>query len=254
MFRAVPIVILLFAFAGLAWPGSEMNHPLRAPRSAKVGQTAAPGKWAPAVVQVTGSPVAVTAPEFPPVDPSSGFLGLVFEQTRTVATAQPPIVIDQAGTLVQIPNQYSIGLPSPEVMPADFYTIFTFVNPTDLSVPVDVGIGFRAALGTDIAWQVMLRSNSRWYLLHPGPQPIASGSAPSFDPAPGASNTIELIVQAENGFVAVNGVVLAQLDLSMIQEPGSVYLGTGFIREDIEVDREVSYHDWYIYPLGRTSG
>lgn len=209
-----------------------------------------PGVQAPATVLPAASPVAADAPVLPPVDPASGFLGVVFEQARTVATARSPLTVDQSGTFVQIQDQYNVELPSPEVVIADFYTIATFVNPTDLSIPADVGVGFRADFDKGIEWQIMLRSNGRWYLLQPGPQPIASGSAESFDTAPGASNTIEVTAQGGHGLIVVNGVVLGQLDLSMLVEPGNIYLGTGFIRADTKPGREVSYRDWWIYPLG----
>lgn len=249
MVRAFFIVVSLLALVASALAGPTTLLAQEA-NSANNGHLAfAPAAATPAADLPAASPVAATAPVLPEVDPSSGALGLVFQQTRIIATALPPVAIDQSGSFVQIQDQYNVGMPSPEVNLADFYTIATFVNPSDLSTPVDVGIGFRADMETEIAWQVMLRSNGRWYQLQPGPQPIASGDAPSFDPAPGASNTIELIVQGENGFLAVNGLVLAQLDLSLILDAGSVYLGTGFIRADTVPDREVFYHDWWIYPL-----
>lgn len=102
-------------------------------------------------------PVAATVPVLPEVDPSSGALGLVFQQTRVIATSLPPIASGLSGTFVQIQDQYNVGMPSPEVTLADFYTIATFVNPSDLSTPADVGIGFRADMETEIGWQVMLR-------------------------------------------------------------------------------------------------
>lgn len=237
MLRTFCIVVLLFALVGpaLARPGAVLAQE-------KDGATPAAGLPA-------ASAVVADAPVLPEVHPDSGVLGMVFQQTRVIATALPPIASGLAGTFVQIQDKYNVGLPSPEVKITDFYTIATFVNPSDLSTPADVGIGFRANLETEIGWQLMLRSNGRWYLLQPGPQPIVSGSAPSFDTAPGASNTIELIARGENGFVAVNGVVLEQLDLSLILDVGNIYLGTGFIRTDTVPDREVSYRDWWIFPL-----
>lgn len=249
MVRTFFVVVSLFALAGSALAGPTTVLAQEAV-SANNGHLAfSPDAATPAADLPAASPVAATVPVLPEVDPSSGVLGLVFQQTRIIATSLPPVASDLSGTFVQIQDKYNVGMPSPEVKLADFYTIATFVNPSDLSTPADVGIGFRADMDTEIGWQVMLRSNGRWYQLQPGPQPIASGSAPSFDTAPGASNTIELIVQGENGFLAVNGLVLAQLDLSLIPDAGSIYLGTGFIRVDTVPDRELSYHDWWIFPL-----
>lgn len=243
MLRTFSIVVLLLVLVGsaLAGPAAVLAQEKD---SAENGNGATP-----VADLVAASPVVADAPMLPEVHPDSGVLGFVFQQTRVIATALPPIATGLSGTFVQIQDKYNVGLPSPDANVADFYTIATFVNPSDLSTPADVGIGFRANLETEIGWQLMLRSNGRWYLLQPGPQPIASGSAPSFDTAPGASNTIELIAQGENGFVAVNGVVLEQLDLSLIPDAGSIYLGTGFIRTDTVPDREVFYRDWWIYPL-----
>ncbi len=247
--RAFSIVVLLVAVVGSAFPESgrvlALGEVDADTRHFALGSDAA----TPVADLPVATPVVTNAPVLPEVHPDSGVLGFVFQQTRVIATALPPIARGLSGTFVQVQDQYNVGLPSPEVNIADFYTIATFTNPSDLSTPADVGIGFRANMDSEIGWQLMLRSNGRWYLLQPGPQPIASGSAPSFDTAPGASNTIELIAQGENGFVTVNGVVLEQLDLSLILDSGSIYLGTGFLRTDTEPDREVSYSDWWIYPL-----
>jgi hypothetical protein len=55
-------------------------------------------------------------------------------------------------------------------------------------------------------------------------------------------------VQGSAGFVAINGVVLRQLDLSGIRDRGDVFIGTGFLTGDTVPDRQVPYQNWWVYP------
>ncbi len=174
-------------------------------------------------------------------------LAAVFERTRSVALGQTPLVSGKSGTLSQ--QQDIVVRANADASVADFYAIATFVNPTDLSVPSDIGLGFRVQGSTDPGYRFIVASTGEWYLISPTEIAIASGTAPSFDTAPGASNTLEILAQGAAGLVAVNGTVLPQVDLSALMTAGDVYAGTGFLTGNTVAGRAVPYSDWWVYPL-----
>lgn len=194
----------------------------------------------------TAVPTAVSGPAIPPIQ-ASGVLGPVFERERSAALAHPPFGDLLWGDLIQADNQY-VWATSGHVA-ADFYTIVTFVNPADLSTPSDVGIGFRDASGPESGFRFILTSNGEWYIEQAGQLPYDSGIAQGFDPSPGASNVVELIAHGATGLVAVNGVVLKQIDLSAVNSRAEVYIGSGFLSGNTVPNRVVRYLDWWVYPI-----
>ena len=66
--------------------------------------------------------------------------------------------------------------------------------------------------------------------------------------APGAVNTIEILVQGSTGTVAINGVLLPQFDLSTVATRGDIYLGAGFFTGDTVAGRQIPYEQWWVYP------
>jgi hypothetical protein len=111
-----------------------------------------------------------------------------------------------------------------------------------------VGIGFRDDQDSEGGLRLEISSDGSWYLQQPGQDAIASGSATGFDATAGASNVIELLVQGATGIAAINGVLLPQLDLSLVANRGDVYIGTGFFQGDTVAGRVISYREWWIYP------
>ena len=131
---------------------------------------------------------------------------------------------------------------------ADFYALVSFTNPTDVATPFDVGIGFRAAPGSESGLRFVVMSTGAWYLLVPGGATLDSGTVTNFDAAPGATNTIEVLAQGAVGMIAVNGVVIKQVDLSSVVAPGDVYIGAGFFQGDTVAGRQVPYADFWVFP------
>ena len=170
-----------------------------------------------------------------------------FERTRGAAMGQAPLVSGKSGTLSQ--QQDIVVRANADAGVADFYAIATFVNPTDLSVPSDIGLGFRVQGSTDPGFRFVVTSSGEWYLISPTEDAIASGTAASFDAAPGASNIIEVLAQGSTGLVAVNGTVLQQVDLSALGAAGDLYTGTGFLTGNTMAGRVVPYSEWWIFPL-----
>ncbi len=231
------------------------------PTTAALPTVAAPTLTAPTVAPPTVAPppldptvaapqptAATTAgaPNLPPIQ-SSDVQSIIFDRTRTAAIANQPLVAGTAGVFTQEDAVYAWI--SGGVSVGDFYALVTFTNPTDVATPFDVGIGFRAAAGPDSGLRFVIMSTGAWYLFVPNGAQIASGTASSFNAAPGATNTIEVLAQGGVGMIAVNGVVLQQVDLSSAVAPGDVYIGTGFFQGDTVVGRQIPYANFWVFPL-----
>jgi hypothetical protein len=186
-----------------------------------------------------------TAPNLPPMQ-SADVQSVIFDRGRTAAIANQPLASGLSGAFTQEAAAYSYF--SPGVSAGDFYALATFTNPTDVATPFDVGMGFRAAAGTDSGLRFVVMSTGDWYLLAPGGATVASGAATNFDAAPGATNTVEVLAQGGVGMIAINGVVLQQVDLSSATAPGDVYIGTGFFQGDTVAGRQVPYSEFWVFP------
>jgi hypothetical protein len=191
------------------------------------------------------APATSAGPVLPPTAGSSG-VELVFDQIRKAAVGHPALVAGLAGSFTQEADVYAYA--GADVSLGDLYAIVTFVNPADVSAPFDVGIGFRDDRDSEGGLRLVITSDGTWYLQQPGQDAIASGTATGFDATAGAPNVIELLVQGATGFVAINGVLLPQLDLSSVNARGDVYIGTGFFQGDTVAGRVIPYREWWIYP------
>jgi hypothetical protein len=172
---------------------------------------------------------------------------VIFDRGRTAAIVNQPLVGGDFGVFTQEANAYSFS--SPGISAGDFYALVSFTNPTDVATPSDVAIGFRAAAGSDSGVRFVVMSTGAWYLLVPNGATIASGTATNFDAAPGAVNTLEVLAQGGVGMIAINGMVLQQVDLSSASAPGDVYIGTGFFQGDTVAGRQVAYADFWVFPI-----
>lgn len=199
----------------------------------------------PTAVALPAATVAAS-PVLPPIQGTS-VIGDVFEAARTAALGTTPSIGGRFGTFSQTNDLFDWDTSAVSVQ--NFCTIVTFDNPTDYSTPSDVGIGFRASNGNTTGYRIIVRSDGSWYFELAGQQPVSQGTAAGFDQLPGVSNTIELLVQGGTAILAINGVVQAPVDVSAIQTPGDVYVGTGFLGGDTVAGRRVPYRDWWIYPL-----
>lgn len=198
-----------------------------------------------AALPTTASTTSV-APNLPPMQ-ASDMQSVIFDRARSAAIANQPLIVGESGVFFQEANAYSYSASG--ISAGDFYALATFTNPTDVATPFDVGIGFRAAAGTDSGLRLVIMSTGAWYLIVPGGAAIDSGTLTNFDAAPGATNTIEMLAQGGSGMIAVNGMVIKQVDLSSASAAGDVYIGTGFFQGDTVAGREVPYAEFWVFPL-----
>jgi hypothetical protein len=144
-----------------------------------------------------------------------------------------------ADALVQ--QQGSLTLWGSETTSAPFSATVTVVNPTEQTeTPWEVGFAFAWSPGRD-AQNVYLDSEGFW---HFGGQ--RAGFVPTFDTAPGAANTLDLVVEGDAALFGVNGAFVASLDLPT--PPGSgAMLGTGFSSDHVVEGREIDFRDFTVW-------
>jgi hypothetical protein len=133
---------------------------------------------------------------------------------------------------------------------ADFAATATFISPLDISVPWDVGFAFRR--DGNVVQQLVLDSQGIW---HDSPYPIGteeSGFVVAFDTSPGASNTIELLVEDNRGVFGVNGVFVAGFDLPD-GVAADVEVGTGFFVGSVVDGRAIRYEDFEVWPIAQSA-
>ena len=127
---------------------------------------------------------------------------------------------------------------SPEtVLYADFVLEVTFINPYTTSTGYwDVGVLFRD-LGANDEYRLIISSEKEWELNnHTGSSDgnkIASGTVPNLDTSEGGSNRLLLVCNGSRGVFYLNGIAIAELDLSARTEGGDIYAGTGFFNKGI---------------------
>jgi hypothetical protein len=127
-----------------------------------------------------------------------------------------------------------------------FWASATFTNPTDGSpVPWDYGFGFHEAADRGAVQQVFLVSPGAWYYASYPSGVLESGSAPSFNPSPGAANTLDLFVAGGTASLCVNGQFVATMPLPPAI-PSDVYVATGLLNQTMVDGRVIGYRDFAV--------
>ncbi|HET9662074.1 MAG TPA: hypothetical protein VFP05_17240 [Thermomicrobiales bacterium] len=201
-------------------------------------------------VQPTQAPVQPTqAPALPSVTASAGgdaLLTQVFEQERSVAMASSPIASLPPGTLQQ--QTAGISFEPAGVSLANVYVTATFDNPADLSTSFDIALGFRD-LNNDTEFRFVVSSDGGWALSIGTGAPVVQGTATNFDASAGGSNTLEIVAQGAIGLLAIDGVVVQQVDLSGNLSAGDVYVASGMYDTYTVEGRQIPYSSFAVYQL-----
>jgi hypothetical protein len=133
------------------------------------------------------------------------------------------------------------------VTATDFSATATFFNPTTATnVPWEFGLAFHETPDQQAIQQILLVSTGTWYYAS-WPNPTSgSGSAPWFDAAPGAANTLDLVVSGGTAQVCLNGEFLTTVALPPAVA-SDVYIVTGFVTDDIVDGRVIGYEDFEVW-------
>jgi hypothetical protein len=215
--------------------GSSDTTPVTEPTQAPAQPTLPPAQ----PTQAPAQPTTAAAP----VDP---MLTQVFNQERTTAMTSAPLFTSASGVLPQ--TAAAITYAAAGVSVADFYATATFVNPTDLSVPFDVAIGFRD-VNTNTEFRFVVLSSGDWALAVGTATPLIQGSIANFNGTPGASNTLEIVARGATGLLVVNGVVVQQVDLSSNLSAGDVFVASGLYASTTVEGRQVPYSNFQVYQI-----
>jgi hypothetical protein len=79
--------------------------------------------------------------------------------------------------------------------------------------------------------------------------PILQGTVTNVDATPGASTTLEVIAHGATGMLAIDGVVVQQVDLSANLNAGDVYVASGMYDTYTVEGRQVGYSGVFVYSL-----
>ena len=124
----------------------------------------------------------------------------------------------------------------------------TFTNPGDLSTPYDVGFGFRHVEGNN-QLRLVISTNDEWFLGIGDQAAYQTGKAYGMQSEPGEQNTIEVVADGNTGYLAINGTVVAILDLSPSSNAGDVWVAAGLNVPDIVTGRTSTVTDFQIWAL-----
>jgi hypothetical protein len=169
-----------------------------------------------------------------------------FEELRDQALAGESLYGPVTGDLVE-----GVGVVQgiyPEIVTANSYFRATFTNPDDLSTPYDVGFGFRHVEGNN-QLRLILNSNDEWFLGIGDEPAYQTGKANGLQSEPGEQNTIEVVADGNTGYLAINGTVVAILDLSPSSAAGDVWVAAGLNVPDIVAGRTSVVTDFQIWAL-----
>ena len=131
----------------------------------------------------------------------------------------------------------------------NFVAHAVFTNPEDGSVAWDYGFQFRTT-GENEDLRIFIVSDGTWNLSVGTEPPEQSAITPAIDTAPGATNTLDLIVEEYQAIFGINGeyvgvVALPDLDVSS----GNVFASTGFFSDLVVPGRVIELRDFAVYQV-----
>ncbi|MCA9860702.1 MAG: hypothetical protein KC438_13320, partial [Thermomicrobiales bacterium] len=101
--------------------------------------------------------------------------------------------------------------------------LFDFVATATFTVPdADWSAGYAFRQVDGLGGILLISSNGAWLLTNGTEQVRAAGIVESLNTEPGETNTIELIALADTGYLTVNDEFVAQLDLSLWTDAGTL--------------------------------
>ena len=213
----------------------------------------------------------------PGADPAHTNLSLFFTgeglDTYLAATFLPPSVISEedaarfaaalaarddasrlagpfAGRLVQREG-VRVRLPA-GITTADFSATVTFTNPTQQpETPWDIGFAFQQSFGRHPVHAISVFSDGGRFYTDASSGLRVSFPRTAFDARPGATNTLDLVVEGATALFGINGEIVNRIDPAP-QAPADVFITTGISPEDIVEGRAIAYSDFAVWGLPGT--
>lgn len=132
---------------------------------------------------------------------------------------------------------------------ADFIAHAEFGNPykATSSAGFDFGILFR--LGQSPHLRVIVTSDGSWYLTPGAEKSIANGSVTNVDASASGSNSIDLVVVGNDGYLGVNDQFVTKLDLSSVTGKGDIAVGTAFFATNFKAGATTTYDNFTVWSV-----
>jgi len=111
----------------------------------------------------------------------------------------------------------------------------------------DFGVLFR--LGQATAFRVIVTSDGHWYLTPGSKASLASGSIAGLDVSAKGTNTMDLVVVGDTGYLGVNDAFVTELDLSSSSGKGDVAVGTAFYGANFKNGASTPYQNFTIWSV-----
>jgi hypothetical protein len=195
--------------------------------------------------------VATPVPSTTSPSTSSLLDGAGFASITKLAMSSPPVGGPADGELVQRVGSASVAGAGVDL--EDFVAEVSFVNPGSADQAWDVGIAFREQPNGD-HYRLTIASDGAWQYQIGTQAPISGGMLPVVNFAPGAENTIRLLVDGSNAAFAVNGFFVATLDASELSGASDVWVGSGFRRANVTPGAVTGYRDFEVWELPSAVG
>jgi hypothetical protein len=169
-----------------------------------------------------------------------------FERLRDTALQTGSIFGPADGTLIE--GVGSVQGVFPGVSVADFYLSAVFTNPSDTSIQFDYGFGFRHTQGNN-QLRLILNSAGEWQLTFGDADPTQSGPTYTFNAGAGEQNAIEFLARGGTGYLAVNGELVAVIDISQWLNAGDIWVAAGLRPTDILSGRTSLVSQYQIWAI-----
>lgn len=202
-------------------------------------------------VWVVPETTVTETPATPELPKSAMLDGAGFASITKLAMTSPPAGGPADGDLAQQVGAASVAGAGVEL--EDFVAEVSFVNPDAVGQSWDVGIAFREQPNGD-HYRLTIASDGAWQYQIGTQAPISGGVLPVVNFAPGAENTITLLVDGSNAAFAVNGFFVATLDASALSGASDVWVGSGFRRANVTVGVVTGYRDFEVWELPNAVG
>jgi hypothetical protein len=111
----------------------------------------------------------------------------------------------------------------------------------------DAGFTFRS--GRDADWRVVIYSDGSWDFRIGSGDPIQEGAIEDLKTDEGDTNDLELAVDGDTGYFAVNGTQVGSFDLTARNVAGDVAFGVTFVDNAVKVGAETPYSRFQVWQL-----
>jgi hypothetical protein len=158
------------------------------------------------------------------------------------------------GNLVHDPEKITTAPSGLDV--SDFIAHAVFGNPYKPTSDIGFDYGMTFRLQGTTTFRVIITSNDNWYLTAGNGDPLQKGTFDNMDTSKGGSNTMDLVVVGDDGYLGVNGEFITKLDLSSITGKGDVAVATAFFTNNFQDGATTTYKDFTVWSVsaGSTSG